>query len=504
MQCTGEGPARGLIWIKLPVQPLGQSCCMEPISNPDPTRQTSAHRGAGFVPDAALLARLDAPGPRYTSYPTADRFTEAHDLDAHRHALAVRGIGGLTRPLSLYVHVPFCESICYYCACNKVVTRDKTKARRYLAALFREAELTRQAMSHTSPVTQLHLGGGTPTFLDDDQLQSLVDKLESLFPFSANAERSIEVDPRTVDAERLHALRRMGFNRISFGIQDFDRDVQAAVHRVQSEEAVFSLMAAARAEGFESINVDLIYGLPKQTPASFNRTLDTLARLAPDRVAVYAYAHLPERFKPQRRIHDYDLPNASARVAMLHSAITRLEEAGWDYIGMDHFARPDDALAIAKRQGRMHRNFQGYTTQPDCDLIALGVSAISRVGATYAQNVRTLDEYYDAIEGRRLPVFRGHAMSADDLLRHAVIMAIMCQGVLNFEVLDIAYLIDSRRHFADELAMMDSYVAQGLVEIDDEGLRVTEAGWFLVRAIARVFDRYAQRASAQVQFSRIL
>lgn len=480
---------------------------MEPIIRPNPTEQLSAPdapREAGFVPDTALLARLDAPGPRYTSYPTADRFTEAHDEDAHRHALAMRGIGGLARPLSLYVHVPFCASICYYCACNKVVTRDKTKSRRYLAALFREAELTREAMATTTPVTQMHLGGGTPTFLDDEQLQSLVEKLETLFPFSPKAERSIEVDPRTVDAARLRALRQMGFNRLSFGIQDFDRDVQVAVHRVQSEQEVFALMDAARAEGFESINVDLIYGLPKQTPESFSRTLDTLARLAPDRVAVYAYAHLPERFKPQRRIHDYDLPSPAQRVAMLHSAITQLGQAGWDYIGMDHFARPDDALAVAKRQGRMHRNFQGYTTQPDCDLVALGVSAISRVGATYGQNVRTLDEYYDAIDGNRLPVFRGHAMSADDLLRHAVIMAIMCQGELNFEATDISYLIDTKRYFQDELAALQSFVAQGLVEIDDETLRVTESGWFLVRAIARVFDRYAQRSSAQVQFSRIL
>lgn len=456
------------------------------------------------VPAESLLAQFDGPGPRYTSYPTADQYTEACDAEVYRHALGSRALGGPLRPLSLYVHIPFCRSICYYCACNKVVTRDASRAARYLAGLSREADMVRQALAAPTPVRQLHLGGGTPTFLDDDGLRALIDMLESRFAFAANAERSIEIDPRTVNANRLAALRDMGFNRVSFGVQDFDRAVQQAVHRVQPAEQVFSLVAAARDMGFASINVDLIYGLPRQSPASFARTLDTLVALAPDRIALYGYAHLPERFKPQRRIDAADLPDGAARVRMLHDAITRLTGAGWDYIGMDHFARHTDSLAAAKREGRLHRNFQGYTTHPDCDLVALGASAISRIGSHYAQNVRTLDEYYDCVENDRLPVFRGHALSADDLLRHAVIMAVMCQGAVDFDAMGEDHLVDFRRYFQAELAQLAPMADQDLVRLDAGGLTVTATGWFVVRAIARVFDRYAQQSHARTRFSRIL
>lgn len=455
------------------------------------------------VPDETFLARFDGPGPRYTSYPTADRYTESYGTTQYLNALASRSLGPL-RPLSLYVHIPFCKSVCYYCACNKVITGDTSRADRYLKAIRTESDLVSNALKSATPVTQLHLGGGTPTFMDDSQLQTLVDMLESRFAFSPQAERSIEIDPRTVDAARLRALYDLGFNRISFGVQDFDNDVQAAVHRIQPESQVFQLMASARDIGFDSINVDLIYGLPRQTPESFSRTMETLVRLSPDRVAVYAYAHLPERFKPQRRIDAAELPDASERVAMLHTAITVLTANGWDYIGMDHFARNTDALAIAKREGRLHRNFQGYTTQPDCDLVALGASAISWVGSNYAQNVRTLNEYYDCVENGRLPVFRGHAMNADDLLRYAVIMAIMCQGDVRFNDVGMGYMIDFRDYFRQELAELDIFAAQGLVQLDGDGFSVTEKGWFVVRAIARTFDRYARRFASTSVLSKIL
>ncbi len=459
---------------------------------------------SGFEPGKDLLARFDGSGPRYTSYPTADRYTESYDASHYLNALGSRALGGPLRPLSLYVHIPFCKSICYYCACNKVVTRDVSRADRYLNALRTEADMVRGALAAITPVTQLHLGGGTPTFLDDSQLQGLVDMLESRFAFAPGAERSIEIDPRTVDAARLRTLRDMDFNRISFGVQDFDRNVQAAVHRTQPKAQIFELMQAARSLGFESINVDLIYGLPRQTPESFAKTLQTLVQLAPDRVALYGYAHLPERFKHQRRINAAELPDAQARVNMLHKAIDLLTAQGWDYIGLDHFARTGDALAVAKRMGRLHRNFQGYTTQPDCDLLALGASAISRVGANYAQNMRTLDEYYDCVENGKLPVFRGHALNADDLLRYAVIMAIMCQGEVRFDATEQDHLIDFRQYFRSELATLREFAVQGLLRIDGDGFTVTDSGWFVVRAIAQVFDRYAQKTQALTQFSRIL
>src|SRR5690606_263406 len=360
------------------------------------------------------------------------------------------------------------------------------------------------ALKSVTPVTQLHLGGGTPTLMDDSQLQALIDMMETRFAFASGAERSIEIDPRPVDATRLKTMHRLGFIRISLGVQDFDHDVQLAVHRIQPESQVFQLRASARDIGFDSVNVDLIYGLPRQTTESFARTMQTLVRLAPDRVAVYAYAHLPERFKPQRRIDASELPSAGERVNMLRTAITVLTTNSWDYIGMDHFARNDDALAVAKREGRLHRNFQGYTTQPDCDLVALGASAISWVGANYAQHVRTLNEYYDCVENGRLPAFRGHAMSADDLLRYAVLMSIMCQGDVRYSDVGMGYLIDFREYFGQELIELDSFADQELVQLDSEGFSVTDKGWFVVRAIARIFDRYARHSASSSRLSRIL
>ena len=338
-----------------------------------------------------LLRRFDVSGPRYTSYPTADRFVEAFTAEDYKQALRLRRTGGagMRLPLSLYVHIPFCESLCYYCACNKIITKHHDRAGPYLRYLSREVDLHVQQFGIGQAVSQLHLGGGSPTFLSDDELRELMAMLRRNFTLAPDGEYSIEVDPRTIDASRLDALAELGFNRLSFGVQDFDLEVQKAVHRVQPAEQVFALVAAARERKFESINVDLIYGLPRQSPESFDRTLAQMAELRPDRIALYAYAHLPERFKPQRRIDALELPGAPAKVAMLARSMAAFMAAGYVYVGMDHFALPTDSLAVAKRQGRLHRNFQGYSTQPDCDLIALGVSSIGRIGATYSQNAKT-------------------------------------------------------------------------------------------------------------------
>jgi oxygen-independent coproporphyrinogen-3 oxidase len=458
------------------------------------------------TPLPELIRRFDVSGPRYTSYPTADRFVEAFTSDHFVQALEQRrsGATAMVLPLSLYVHIPFCESLCYYCACNKIITKHHERGEAYLRYLSREVDLHTAHLGVGQTVSQLHLGGGTPTFLSDGELRALMAMLRRSFTLAPGGEYSIEVDPRTVDAGRLATLAELGFNRLSFGVQDFDPVVQKAVHRIQPVEQVFALVASARQLGFESINVDLIYGLPQQTPESFDRTLAQVNELRPDRIALYAYAHLPERFKPQRRIITAELPNADAKLSMLSRSLAAFENAGYVYVGMDHFALPNDALAVAKRQGRLHRNFQGYSTQPDCDLLGLGVSAIGRVGATYSQNAKTLEEYYDHLDQGRLPVVRGLALTRDDLLRRAVIMALMCQGQLQYESIDLAYLIDFKSYFAAELETLAGMEKQGLVEVSDTGIQVTAMGWFFVRGVAMVFDRHLQADRTRARFSKIL
>ena len=451
-----------------------------------------------------LLKRFDIPGPRYTSYPTADRFVEAFTETEYVQALEQRRAGSMALPLSIYVHVPFCESVCYYCACNKVITKHHDKAAEYLRYLTREVDLQVQHLGRGQAVSQLHLGGGTPTFLSDAELDDLMTMLRRSFKLVPGGEYSIEVDPRTVTEERLRHLYQLGFNRLSFGVQDFDPAVQKAVHRIQPAEQVFKLVDAARSIGFESLNVDLIYGLPMQTPESFARTLTQVNTLKPDRIALYAYAHLPARFKPQRRIISAELPSAADKLSMLSASLDAFSESGYVYVGMDHFARPEDALAVAKRQGRLHRNFQGYSTHPDCDLIALGVSAIGRIGATYSQNAKTLEEYYDALNQGRLPIVRGMAVTREDLLRRSVIMALMCQGQLHYESIELGHLIDFKTHFARELEVLSELAKHGLVELDDTGITVTATGWYLVRAIAMVFDRYIQADQDRARFSKII
>lgn len=470
------------------------------------TIQNTINDTLGGLPLDALVRRFDISGPRYTSYPTADRFIEAYTEQDYVQSLTQRrnGPSALALPLSLYVHIPFCASLCYYCACNKIITKHHSKSAEYLRYLNREIDLHTALVGTGQVVSQLHLGGGSPTFMNDDELRQLMGMLRRNFSFAPGGEYSIEVDPRTVDAERLDTLAELGFNRLSFGVQDFDPAVQKAVHRVQPAEQVFALVEAARAKGFESINVDLIYGLPQQTPESFARTLAQVVELRPDRIALYAYAHLPDRFKPQRRIHTIELPAGSAKLSMLSQSLERFMGAGYVYVGMDHFALPTDSLAVAKRQGRLHRNFQGYSTQPDCDLIALGVSSIGRIGASYSQNAKTLDEYYDLLDQGRFPVVRGLALSRDDLLRRAVIMALMCQGQLQFESVELAYLIEFRNYFAAEMDALQSLQEQGLVVVDDSGIQVTAQGWFFVRAVAMVFDRYLQTDRTRAKFSRII
>ena len=453
-----------------------------------------------------LLTRFDVPGPRYTSYPTADRFVEAFSQADLRQALEFRkqGVGPKNGPLSIYVHIPFCESLCYYCACNKIITKHHDKAAPYLSYLTREVGLYTAAMGMGQSVSQLHLGGGTPTFLSDDELGELMAMLKRSFSLTAGGEYSVEVDPRTVNEERLTFLFELGFNRLSFGVQDFDSEVQKAVHRIQPASQVFALVASARKIGFESINIDLIYGLPRQTPESFDRTLAQVNELRPDRIALYAYAHLPERFKPQRRIAAAELPTASHKIDMLSRSMDALMNAGYVYVGMDHFALPDDALAVAKRQGRLHRNFQGYSTQPDCDLIGLGVSAIGRMGGTYSQNAKTMDEYVDMLDNGQLPIVKGLSLTRDDLIRRACIMAIMCQGQIHYNDFNEAWLIDTQKYFDAELVQLESLQAQGLVDLTDSGLQVTPLGWFFVRGVAMVFDKYLQADRNRTRFSKII
>lgn len=450
------------------------------------------------------LKKYDISGPRYTSYPTADRFVDAFTEEDYKLALEQRRAIAAVQPLSIYVHIPFCESLCFFCACNKIVTKHHERSVEYLRYLNREIDLHIEHLGTGQTISQLHLGGGSPTFFSDDELTELMAMLKRNFVFAPGGEYSIEVDPRTVNEQRLQHLANLGFNRLSFGVQDFDPDVQKAVHRIQPAEQVFSLVEAARRYQFESVNVDLIYGLPMQTPESFKRTLEQVIALKPNRIALYGYAHLPERFKPQRRISEYELPAAADKITMLGSALKAFLAAGYVYVGMDHFALPDDDLAIAKRQGRLHRNFQGYSTQPDCDLISLGVSAIGRVGATYSQNAKTIEEYYDLLNNGHFPVVRGLALTRDDIVRRAVIMAIMCQGALQYEAIELAYMLDFKSYFAEEMAALKALEKNDMVVLEEDGLQVTDTGWFFVRAVAMVFDRHLQSDRNRARFSKIL
>ncbi|MCS0587852.1 oxygen-independent coproporphyrinogen III oxidase [Massilia norwichensis] len=458
--------------------------------------------------DAGLIARLSKSGPRYTSYPTADRFSDSFGYRDYLHAVADRRVRGNARPLSLYLHIPFCDTVCYYCACNKIVTRNREKAATYLSYLKREAAMQGALFAGTggkdAEVEQLHFGGGTPTYLSDAQMGELMDHLRRCFRFAPDeiGEYSIEVDPRTVSVERVHSLRAQGFNRISLGVQDFDAEVQKAVNRIQPEAETRAIIEASRAAGFRSVSIDLIYGLPKQTPDTMAATLEKVVAADPDRIAVYHYAHLPHLFKPQRRILDADMPDSDTKLQMLQLCIERLTAAGYVYIGMDHFAKPNDDLAIAQRQGRLHRNFQGYSTHADSDLVSCGVSAIGAVGATYSQNVKTLDAYYDALDRNELPVVRGIRLNMDDVLRRTVIQRLMCQFELSISAIEQAFPVVFRQYFAAELAQLAAMAEDGLVSVNGDWICVSDRGRLLIRNVCMVFDRYLAARTTEARYSK--
>jgi oxygen-independent coproporphyrinogen-3 oxidase len=457
-----------------------------------------------LVIDPVLIRKYDVSGPRYTSYPTADRFVEAFGAAEWAQWIAKRNIGGIKQPLSIYVHVPFCDTVCYYCACNKVVTRDHGRSAKYIKYLAKEVVRVGELLGAERRICQVHWGGGTPTFLSREEMAALADALRARFELQPECECSIEVDPRQAEPGRMAFLAALGFNRVSVGVQDFDPDVQKAVRRIQSEATTRRVIDEARASGFRSVNLDLIYGLPKQTLDSFNVTLDKALALDPDRIALYSYAHLPAVFKPQRRIQAADLPSAEAKLQILTLAIGRLTRAGYLYIGMDHFAKPDDELAVAQRQGRLQRNFQGYSTHPESDLLGFGVSAIGRVGPTYYQNLKSLDEYYGALDDGRVPVWRGIELTPDDLLRRAVIQALTCHFRVSLESMEIAYLVDFRRCFAAELEALKPFADDGLVELGSDWITVTPKGRLLVRAVCMVFDRYLRASRARAGYSKVI
>jgi oxygen-independent coproporphyrinogen-3 oxidase len=460
--------------------------------------------------DADLLKRHDRSGPRYTSYPTVPQFgpdfgpAQLREQAAHSNAQAGR------RSLSLYAHIPFCLSPCFYCGCTRIITRDPAKGVHYAQRLLRELELTAPLFDRDREVVQLHLGGGTPNFLARETLEQLMGGMSRALRLSSAPQRdfSIELDPRSVPEGYAAALARLGFNRVSLGVQDFDPAVQQAVNRIQSIEQTLDLIDACRDNGFRSVNVDLIYGLPRQTPAAFRDTLRMVMSARPDRLAVYGYAHLPGMFKGQRHIDPASLPSPEARLDLLRLAIEELTTSGYRYIGMDHFALPDDELVRAQEAGSLQRNFMGYTTHASCDLIGVGVSAISHIGDSFSQNLRALKSWEAAVDAGRLPVWRGLVLSADDRVRGAVIGQLMCQGVIDIAAIERRYQIDFGCYFSDALEQLQPHVADGLVQIDPGRISATPAGQLLLRSLAMCFDVYLHRphtpAAAQASFSRVV
>jgi oxygen-independent coproporphyrinogen III oxidase len=450
----------------------------------------SAHAQAEFELSEALIRKFDKLGPRYTSYPTADRFNTAFTETSYTAYLHERAGRAGNPPLSVYIHLPFCESLCYFCACNKIITKDHGRVSEYLRYLDQEMALVSAQLGTDRQTVQLHLGGGSPTFFNADELHQLMGMVRKHFTFTPDAELGIEIDPRTVQGETLSMLAALGFNRNSFGVQDFEPTVQEAVNRIQPLDMVERAVEESRRVGFESVNADLIYGLPKQTLESFSRTLDHLIRLSPDRIALYNYAHLPSRFKAQRLIVPGDLPSAELRLQIFIMSTRRLLDAGYVYIGLDHFAKPDDELNQARLNKSLHRNFQGYTTRAECDLIGFGVSAISKVGNSYSQAVRTVSAYYQHLDAGQLPIEKGFALSADDVLRRDIIMTLMCSASVDMPAINARYGIDFTSYFARELGLLQPYEEAGLIAIEPNAIHVTPKGRLFVRASAMVFDKY--------------
>ncbi|MEQ1636607.1 MAG: oxygen-independent coproporphyrinogen III oxidase [Methylococcales bacterium] len=452
--------------------------------------------------DLELINRYDKAGPRYTSYPTALELHEGFTEENYRQHITKSNTQG--GPLSLYLHIPFCDTVCFYCACNKIVTKNRKHAEPYLASLYNEIAMQGDLFDSTRIVNQLHWGGGTPTFLSFEQMQTLMAVTREHFSLMTDdsGEYSIEVDPRETNSQTIKQLRELGFNRISLGLQDFDPAVQKAVNRLQSEAQTFAVLDAARAEGFRSINIDLIYGLPLQTVASFAETLDKILAVAPDRFSVFNYAHMPNLFKTQRQINASDMPSADVKLAILQMVGAKLSAAGYVYIGMDHFAKPDDELAVAQREGHLYRNFQGYSTRSDCDLVGLGITSIGRVGDAYIQNVKNLEDYNERIGQGKLPVFKGVELDEDDFVRRDVITQLICQFNLNFADIEQRHGIIFNAYFAQELAALAPMQADGLLKVSDDGVDVLSAGRLLIRNICMVFDKYLTQK--QQQFSKVI
>ncbi len=452
--------------------------------------------------DADLIRRYGGRGPRYTSYPTALQFHEdVSEAEYRRNAIASNATGS---PLSIYVHIPFCRTLCYYCGCNKIVTRNEHRVARYLENLESEIEMQAELFDADRQVMQMHFGGGTPTYLDTPRLTALIVKLDDAFSFGKADQRefSIEIDPRTVDTGRIAEIADLGFNRLSLGIQDFNPDVQRAVNRLQSSEEIEALLGAARGNGFRSISFDLIYGLPQQTRASFADTLDRVIGMRPDRLAVYNYAHLPERFKGQRMIDADAIPSADEKLEILDLTIELLTGAGYEYVGMDHFALPEDDLVQAQRDGTLQRNFQGYSTYGDCDLIGLGVSSIGSIGSMLAQNSPSTAEYQNTIERGHLPIVRGVELDDDDRIRADVIQSLMCFDELDTERFGGQHAIDFDAYFAPEMERLSPLTDDGLVSFDGRTIRVTSRGRLLLRSIAMVFDRHLNRSP--MRYSKLI
>jgi len=451
--------------------------------------------------DLELIRRLDKKGPRYTSYPTADRFVETFSALDYAGWASRREAD---RPLSLYFHIPFCNTLCFYCACNKVITKDRSLSEKYVKYMIKELEMQAAVLGEDRLVEQLHWGGGTPTFLSDKQMRELMNAARKHFKLVDDGEYSIEIDPRKVSDETIALLAELGFNRISIGVQDFDPLVQSAVNRIQSEEETLRIINAARANGFKSVSIDLIYGLPKQTIAGVSATLDKVIAANPDRLSIYNYAHMPTIFMPQRRINENDLPAAQVKLDILSMAVKTLTDAGYVYIGMDHFAKPDDELAVAQRQHRLHRNFQGYSTHSDCDLVAIGVSSIGKVGSSYSQNFREPDDYYDAIERGVLPIMRGMELNDDDMVRRAIIQDLMCHFELTKESINAAYQLDFDQYFVTELDELREYEGEGLLKLTPERVIVTPKGRMLIRNICMVFDKYLRTRLKHANYSKVI
>lgn len=452
-----------------------------------------------IVWDQAVLDKYNYSGPRYTSYPTAVEFHEAFTIADYDRACAQYP----ERPLSLYVHIPFCHKLCYYCGCNKVITRHSHKADEYLDILTHEIQ-QRASLLQGRRVTQLHFGGGTPTFLSNKQITRLMTLLRSEFFFEDDAEISIEVDPREIELSVLDHLRSEGFNRLSIGVQDFNKEVQALVNREQDEEFIVQLVERAKQLGFRSTNLDLIYGLPKQTLETFSQTLEKVLEMKPGRLSVFNYAHMPQLFAAQRKIKDADLPSADEKMAILQHSISTLTEAGYQFIGMDHFALPDDELAIAQRNGVLHRNFQGYTTQGECDLVGFGVSAISMIGDAYAQNQKELKKYYEQVNEMRHALWKGVSLDSDDLLRREVIKQLICNFKLDKRIIEQQFDVRFHQYFKHDLALLQTFIDDQLVVVDDQYIEVTLRGRLLIRNICMCFDKYLRQRARQQQFSRVI